>query len=113
MLNQTSVFPMLDLYYFEFLCFTSCSIVIPEFKNSIGYKLLYSLLEKMMTISTFTLLAVTGSLFLLKLALMALVVLLLVKTLSTDRTISGSSRFMSKFFRLGSKAHFSGSDLRN
>lgn len=56
-----------------------------------------------MTIGTFTLMAATGSLVLLKLAIMALVVLLLTKTLFAKRQMSISPAVMARLSRLRKK----------
>lgn len=56
-----------------------------------------------MTIGTFTLLAATGSLVLLKLAIMALVVVLLTKTMFANRQTSISSAVMARLSRFGKK----------
>ena len=58
-----------------------------------------------MTIGTFTLLAATGSLVFLKLAIMALVVVLLAKTLFADRQMAISPAIMARLARLTSKAN--------
>jgi hypothetical protein len=57
-----------------------------------------------MTIGTFTLLAATGSLVLLKLAIMALVVVLLAKTMFAARQMSISPAVMARLSSLGKKA---------
>lgn len=57
-----------------------------------------------MTIGTFTLLAATGSLVFLKLAIMALVVVLLAKTMFADRQMTISPAVMARLSSLGKKA---------
>lgn len=57
-----------------------------------------------MTIGTFTLMAATGSLVFLKLAIMALVVVLLAKTMFANRKEPISSAVMARIYRLNNKA---------
>lgn len=58
-----------------------------------------------MTIGTFTLMAATGSLLFLKLAIMALVVVLLAKTMFVNRKVLISPAVMARISRLDNKAH--------